>query len=116
MAVSIYFLGFYSIRCPPDLSKIPVKSGDVVQVDTTPAGTGPQYKKKSKVLAKEGGLNSQWEIMQSMGLSDADIPQFIESEHWLRYFPDFCKKDLKSIGLKVSLQYKYSKVAYYESA
>eukprot|EP00800_Vazella_pourtalesii_P001235 TRINITY_DN11065_c1_g1_i7.p1 TRINITY_DN11065_c1_g1~~TRINITY_DN11065_c1_g1_i7.p1 ORF type:complete len:446 (+),score=129.65 TRINITY_DN11065_c1_g1_i7:45-1340(+) len=87
--------------CPPDLSKIPVKTSASVQEDTPPAGTGPQYKKKSKVLAKEGGLNSQWEIMQSMGLSDTDIPQFVDSEHWLRYFPDFCKQDLKSIGLKV---------------
>ncbi|KAI6647292.1 hypothetical protein LOD99_12289 [Oopsacas minuta] len=85
--------------CPPQFPEQTEKI--IIEQETVSAGEGPQFKKKSKVLAKEGGLNSQWEIMQSMGISDTDIPQFTESEHWLRYFPDFCKKDLQSIGLKV---------------
>ena len=89
----------FTLRCPPDFSKAPRE--DARERDTPTAEDVGQVKKKSKVLAKEGSLTSQWAIMQSMGIADTEIPHFTESEYWLRYFPDFCKQDLKAIGLKV---------------
>uniref|UniRef100_V9KA46 Leucine--tRNA ligase, cytoplasmic n=1 Tax=Callorhinchus milii TaxID=7868 RepID=V9KA46_CALMI len=57
--------------------------------------------KKSKAAAKTGRAKFQWDIMKSLGLSDVEIVEFAEAEHWLNYFPPLAIKDLKSIGLKV---------------
>jgi leucyl-tRNA synthetase len=43
----------------------------------------------------------QWQIMQSLGLTDLEIAKFSEAEHWLTYFPDKCIHDLRAMGLKV---------------
>ncbi|XP_042196020.1 leucine--tRNA ligase, cytoplasmic [Callorhinchus milii] len=56
--------------------------------------------KKSKAAAKTGRAKFQWDIMKSLGLSDVEIVEFAEAEHWLNYFPPLAIKDLKSIGLK----------------
>ena len=94
----IFLIQTFCYRCPPDFSKVPTQ----VTTETAAGEDAGQFKKKTKVLAKEGSLTSQWAIMQSMGIADTDIAQFAESDYWLRYFPDFCKQDLQSIGLKVS--------------
>lgn len=39
--------------------------------------------------------------MQSLGLSDEEIPKFADAYYWLDYFPPLAVKDLKSIGLHV---------------
>ncbi|KAK2170434.1 hypothetical protein LSH36_3g30089 [Paralvinella palmiformis] len=57
--------------------------------------------KKSKAAAKSGGLKYQWQIMQSLGLDDAEIAEFADPQHWLQYFPPHCVEDLKLMGLKV---------------
>ncbi|PFX23553.1 Leucine--tRNA ligase, cytoplasmic [Stylophora pistillata] len=56
---------------------------------------------KSKIAAKTGGLEYQWQIMQSIGLSDEEIRKFAEADYWLHYFPPLAKSDLQSMGLKV---------------
>ncbi|KAL9971490.1 hypothetical protein ACROYT_G017659 [Oculina patagonica] len=56
---------------------------------------------KSKIAAKTGGLEYQWQIMQSLGLSDEEIRKFADADHWLQYFPPLAKSDLQSMGLKV---------------
>jgi len=56
---------------------------------------------KSKVAAKTGGLEYQWQIMQALGLKDEEIKKFSDTQHWLEYFPLHCKEDLKLMGLKV---------------
>lgn len=56
--------------------------------------------KKSKFIAKSGVANYQWQIMQSLGLTDDEIKQFADASHWLEYFPPLAIKDLKSMGLK----------------
>ncbi|XP_027036668.1 leucine--tRNA ligase, cytoplasmic-like isoform X1 [Pocillopora damicornis] len=56
---------------------------------------------KSKVAAKTGGLEYQWQIMQSLGLSDEEIKKFAEADYWLHYFPPLAKSDLQNMGLKV---------------
>ncbi|KAG6522920.1 hypothetical protein ZIOFF_020076 [Zingiber officinale] len=55
--------------------------------------------KRSKAAAKSGGYKSQWEIMQSLGLSDNEIAKFQDPHHWLSYFPPLAKEDLKAFGL-----------------
>ena len=56
---------------------------------------------QSKAAAKSGGLKYQWQIMQSLGLTDDEIAKFADPHHWLKYFPPLCVKDLKQMGLKV---------------
>lgn len=58
---------------------------------------------QSKAAAKTGSSKYQWGIMKSLGLSDAEVVSFSEAEHWLDYFPPLAVQDLKSMGLKVSL-------------
>uniref|UniRef100_A0A7G3ARE6 leucine--tRNA ligase n=1 Tax=Lutzomyia longipalpis TaxID=7200 RepID=A0A7G3ARE6_LUTLO len=57
--------------------------------------------KKSKAVAKTGSAKYQWQIMQSLGLSDDEIAKFAESEHWLEYFPPFAIEDLTKLGVHV---------------
>ncbi|KAL3068010.1 hypothetical protein niasHT_038000 [Heterodera trifolii] len=57
--------------------------------------------KKSKALAKTVAAKFQWQIMQSLGLNDAEIAEFSKSEHWLTYFPPKCMADLRKMGLAV---------------
>ncbi|CAI9782173.1 unnamed protein product [Fraxinus pennsylvanica] len=61
---------------------------------------GGKFKgKKSKVVAKSGGIKYQWEIMQSYGLSDDEIEKFKDPHHWLTFFPPLAVEDLKAFGL-----------------
>ncbi|XP_053697668.1 leucine--tRNA ligase, cytoplasmic [Sabethes cyaneus] len=57
--------------------------------------------KKSKAVAKTGGAKYQWQIMQSLGLSDEEIKKFAETDHWLEYFPPLAIQDLKSVGCHI---------------
>ncbi|CAL1280646.1 unnamed protein product [Larinioides sclopetarius] len=52
-------------------------------------------------MAKKGDATYQWQIMQSLGLSDDEIQKFADAEYWLEYFPPLCIQDLKSMGVKV---------------
>nr|XP_033783398.1 leucine--tRNA ligase, cytoplasmic [Geotrypetes seraphini] len=87
--------------CPPQFPEedeeeedVPAKKEEVIIKDKTKG-------KKSKVAAKSGSSKYQWEIMQSLGLSDEEIGKFSEAEHWLDYFPPLAVQDLKRMGLKV---------------
>ncbi|EPS70061.1 hypothetical protein M569_04699, partial [Genlisea aurea] len=55
--------------------------------------------KKSKVVAKSGGVKYQWEIMQNYNLSDEEISKFTDPYHWLTFFPPLAVEDLKAFGL-----------------
>ncbi|CAM5999081.1 unnamed protein product [Sphagnum balticum] len=39
-------------------------------------------------------------IMRSLGLSDEEIAKFADPRHWLYYFPQYWKSDLKLFGLR----------------
>ncbi|KAL7644254.1 UNVERIFIED_CONTAM: hypothetical protein RMT77_005081 [Armadillidium vulgare] len=69
-------------------------SSEVVIVDKSKG-------KKSKALAKTGGVKFQWEIMRSLGLTDEEIKAFTDAEHWLEYFPPLAQKDLMNIGAHI---------------
>jgi leucyl-tRNA synthetase len=57
--------------------------------------------KKTKAVAKTGPGKYQWQIMQSLGLSDAEIARFANPAYWLQYFPPLAIADLKAMGVKV---------------
>ena len=56
--------------------------------------------KKSKVVAKTGGVKYQWQIMKAIGIPETDIPKFADENYWLSYFPPIAMNDLTRMGLK----------------
>uniref|UniRef100_A0A6C0JVZ3 leucine--tRNA ligase n=1 Tax=viral metagenome TaxID=1070528 RepID=A0A6C0JVZ3_9ZZZZ len=68
---------------------------------------------KIKSLDKE-----QYDIMKSMGIPDNEIPLFSDPTHWLEYFPNQCKSDLISMGVKIDWRRSFittDKNPYYDS-
>lgn len=65
------------------------------------------FSEQSKLTAKTGSANYQWQIMLSLGLKDDEIKKFADAAHWLEYFPPLAVKDLKSMGVKVCIAYFY---------
>ncbi|CAG9765535.1 unnamed protein product [Ceutorhynchus assimilis] len=57
--------------------------------------------KKSKAVAKAGTAKYQWQIMQSLGLSDKEIQHFADANHWLDFFPPLAVQDLNAFGIHV---------------
>ena len=93
--------------CPPKFPAAPEDdSNEAVageEKEDQPSSTGPQkaMKKKAKVQAKSSGKKFQWQIMQSMGIPDDEIPKFADAQHWLYYFPPLAMADLKRFGAHV---------------
>lgn len=54
-------------------------------------------------MAKAGSAKYQWQIMKSLGMSDEDIKNFADANHWLNHFPQLAMKDLQNIGIHVSI-------------
>ncbi|KAM7535050.1 hypothetical protein Aperf_G00000104543 [Anoplocephala perfoliata] len=82
--------------CPPEFPAVTEeapKPDDEIDVDKSKS-------KKSKAVAKSGGIKYQWVIMKSLGISDTQIPKFIDPAYWLDYFPHRCRHDLQRFGLK----------------
>ncbi|KAH9442430.1 hypothetical protein Pst134EB_028682 [Puccinia striiformis f. sp. tritici] len=57
--------------------------------------------KKGKLQAKSTGLQYQFQIMESIGVSRTDIPKFADPQYWLQYFPPIAKNDLNAFGARV---------------
>lgn len=49
--------------------------------------------------SQKGESKTQHEILQMCNIPDNEIPDFAESQHWLRYFPPKAQDDLQSFGL-----------------
>ena len=64
-------------------------------------GGKPAKGKPAKVVAKTGGLMTQWDILRSMGLSPEECLPFVDPVYWLEYFPPRGKTDLIRFGLGV---------------
>lgn len=79
---------------PKEETIVEEKSDEIVVKDKSKG-------KKSKAVAKSGGLKYQWQIMQSLGLSDAEIAKFADENYWLDHFPPRAVEDLKSIGFHI---------------
>ena len=84
---------------PPNF---PVEEENIVQeVINEPIIKDKSKGKKSKAAAKSGNAKYQWQIMQSLGLTDEQIREFADSNHWLEYFPPLTQQDLTRMGLHV---------------
>ena len=46
-------------------------------------------------------FNSQWNILLKSGMKEEEMPKFIDTQHWLSYFPTSGMKNLKEFGLAV---------------
>lgn len=64
-------------------------------------GKDKSKSKKTKLVAKTGGLRYQFEIMKAMGLAEEEIRDFADPMHWLKYFPPHWINDLKRMGTRV---------------
>jgi leucyl-tRNA synthetase len=56
--------------------------------------------KRSKLEAKTIKAKYQWHIMRSLGLSDDEIKEFADANHWCEYFPQKWIEDLNAFGLR----------------
>uniref|UniRef100_A0A0K0EDH3 leucine--tRNA ligase n=1 Tax=Strongyloides stercoralis TaxID=6248 RepID=A0A0K0EDH3_STRER len=87
---------------PPKFPSEEEVVSEVVETDAIAEITKDKSKgKKSKAVAKAGTAKFQWQIMQSLGLSDEEIKEFANPLHWLYYFPPKAIYDLKKLGMKI---------------
>jgi len=87
-----------------DLSKYEPQSVISESTPTEPSTSESQDKskaKKGKLQAKSTGLQYQFQIMESIGVSRTDIPKFADPQYWLQYFPPIAKNDLNAFGARV---------------
>lgn len=91
---------------------MPIKaSADKLKKEIELYGCPPQFPtdenatsaavKHSKVAVKTGGAKYQWNILQSIGIPDEEIPKFADTAYWLEFFPPKCHEDLNRFGLHV---------------
>jgi leucyl-tRNA synthetase len=57
--------------------------------------------KKGKAASKVVALKYQFQIMRSLGIPNEEIHLFADSNHWLKYFPPLCQRDLTSLGARI---------------
>lgn len=57
--------------------------------------------KKSKAVAKKGGMDYQFQIMQMLKIPTKDIAKFADESHWLEYFPPLCEADCTAFGARI---------------
>ena len=56
---------------------------------------------KTKLVQKTGtGIVRQWKILLKM-VPEEEIPQFVDPNHWLKYFPPIGVTHLKNFGAGV---------------
>ncbi|KAA1070699.1 cytosolic leucyl tRNA synthetase [Puccinia graminis f. sp. tritici] len=93
-----------------DLSKFDSQSNPMIETNEDKSATEPttasesqdkSKAKKGKIQAKSTGLQYQFQIMESIGVSRTDIPKFADPQYWLQYFPPIAKNDLNAFGARV---------------
>ena len=89
---------------PPDLealrAELKRKEEEKAKSGNEPKIVDKSKSKKSKAAAKQG-TGTQWEIMkEGFGLSDDEVKQFTDPQHWIDYFPPHAINDLSMMGLK----------------
>uniref|UniRef100_A0A0K0DF01 leucine--tRNA ligase n=1 Tax=Angiostrongylus cantonensis TaxID=6313 RepID=A0A0K0DF01_ANGCA len=87
----------YPPRFPIECEEIPNEDVSSIDEITKDKSKG----KKSKLVAKTASSKYQWQIMESLGLTDEEIKKFSNTDYWLDYFPPLCISDLKRMGVKV---------------
>eukprot|EP01105_Mastigella_eilhardi_P024714 TRINITY_DN64_c0_g4_i1.p1 TRINITY_DN64_c0_g4~~TRINITY_DN64_c0_g4_i1.p1 ORF type:complete len:1079 (-),score=347.02 TRINITY_DN64_c0_g4_i1:3286-6522(-) len=87
--------------CPP---KFPVESAEAAPapVPENKKQLDPSKHTSKRAKASQKGSNKrQWQILQSNGIPESEIPQFQDPLKWLSYFPPIGKEDLKTLGIAV---------------
>ncbi|KAI5966828.1 CDC60 [Candida pseudojiufengensis] len=74
----------------------PVKKEENKKADLTKFSS-----KKSKAAAKTGRAKFQFEIMLQLGIPRDEVYKFANSDHWLKFFPPLCQKDVTAFGARV---------------
>ncbi|VDM52875.1 unnamed protein product [Angiostrongylus costaricensis] len=87
----------YPPRFPIEYEEMPKEDVSSINEITKDKSKG----KKSKLVAKTDSSKYQWQIMESLGLTDEEIKKFSNTDYWLDYFPPLCISDLKRMGVKV---------------
>eukprot|EP00033_Pygsuia_biforma_P000556 GCRY01000655.1.p1 GENE.GCRY01000655.1~~GCRY01000655.1.p1 ORF type:complete len:1099 (-),score=454.66 GCRY01000655.1:972-4202(-) len=88
--------------CPPDFSKAEEVTPEATTTTTAEFDPSKQkFGKKAKIQSKSTGKKYQWQIMQAMGIPEAEIPKFADAAHWLEHFPPIAQRDLKAMGAHV---------------
>jgi leucyl-tRNA synthetase len=54
-----------------------------------------------KTKREEGQALTQFEILKQIGISDEEIPKFVDPKYWLEFFPPQGQQDLKEFGVFV---------------
>lgn len=67
----------------------------------TETSTAVGKAKKGKLVAKSTGLTYQFQIMESIKVSRAEIKKFADPLHWLTYFPPIAIADNNSFGSRI---------------
>lgn len=49
--------------------------------------------------ARDPPVKPQADILREMGVAEEEIPEFVNSEKWLKYFPEYAQRDLQAFGL-----------------
>ncbi|GHP08052.1 hypothetical protein PPROV_000679400 [Pycnococcus provasolii] len=94
--------------CPPvfpseeeEEAAAAAKEAEAAAQGSTPADPTKFKAKKSKAAAKKGKGAYQWQILQSSGIPDSEIPKFADANYWLHYFPPLAKRDISAMGCGV---------------
>ncbi|KAJ2741067.1 cytosolic leucyl tRNA synthetase [Coemansia sp. BCRC 34301] len=72
-----------------------------MSVGATPKAGGNFKAKKTKVIAKVGNANYQFQLLRAQGMSNEEIAKFADTDHWLEYYPPMAVADLNSMGFKI---------------
>eukprot|EP00325_Prymnesiales_sp_UTEX-LB-985_P010652 CAMPEP_0174761884 /NCGR_PEP_ID=MMETSP1094-20130205/109498_1 /TAXON_ID=156173 /ORGANISM="Chrysochromulina brevifilum, Strain UTEX LB 985" /LENGTH=1269 /DNA_ID=CAMNT_0015967831 /DNA_START=53 /DNA_END=3862 /DNA_ORIENTATION=+ len=83
------------------LALLAPKGGNDKGKDKGGKGGAPAKKPAAKIVAKTGGMMTQWDILISMGLSPEECVPFTDPVYWLKYFPPIGQKDLTAFGVGV---------------
>lgn len=84
--------------CPPVFPEEELEAKLAAAKEAKESLAPGQHKSKR---GKTGPAKPQWQIMQSMGISDDEIPKFADAQHWLKYFPNLAVADLKQFGAHI---------------
>ncbi|KAJ2902435.1 cytosolic leucyl tRNA synthetase, partial [Coemansia aciculifera] len=72
-----------------------------MSVSEAPKASANFKAKKTKTIAKTGGIKYQFQLMQSQGISNEEIAKFADTDYWLKYYPPIAIADLNSLGCKI---------------
>ena len=87
--------------CPPVREVVETVSTEET-LDAAASIAAKAKGKKSKQEAKGYKLPKlQWEIIESCGVPEEEIPEFVDPIKWLNYFPPYGASDLRAFGCAI---------------